>query len=267
MVSVFLTHAVPNWTFSSPVISGQNTGGRLHFCQRECWFEIASSCFGEFPFCFEVCTPLSVLTLTQRATTVAIYTSCGRIGFPHVTDLFLNLFYLAEDIPRIQPCCIVACRSLCVNWRPQKNISDNHKCFCFVIFHSCWGSYVYPRRLPCGKALGSQSESPNQCISYNSHSLLILPLKFMLLFSETPCCGPHCLPNRRVTTDTRVLGQMPSDPFWCTSASKSHIHRHERTISQDLNEIPHTKPKLPALPALPLAVFFSFFLFYHQQQV
>lgn len=83
----------PNLTFSPLVISCQNTGERLHCFQRECWFEIASSCFGEFPGCFEVCTPLSVLTLTQRAMAAAIYTSCGRIGFPHVTDFF-PLFFL-----------------------------------------------------------------------------------------------------------------------------------------------------------------------------
>lgn len=74
--------------FYSLVISWQNAGERLRCFQRECWFEIASSCFGEFPGCFEACTPLSVLTLTQRATAAAIYTSCGRIGFPHVTVFF-----------------------------------------------------------------------------------------------------------------------------------------------------------------------------------
>lgn len=53
-----------NLTFSL-VISCQNAGERLHGFQRERWFKIASSCFGEIPGCFEVCTPLSVLTLTQ----------------------------------------------------------------------------------------------------------------------------------------------------------------------------------------------------------
>lgn len=58
---------------------------------------------------------------------------------------------------------------------------------------------VRRRRLRYSKVPGSQSVSPNQCMSYNSHSLLILLLKFMLLFSATPYCGPQCLPHRRVT--------------------------------------------------------------------
>lgn len=54
----------PTLTFSL-VISCQNAGERLRCFQREHWFKIASSCFVEIPGCFEVCTPLSVLTLTQ----------------------------------------------------------------------------------------------------------------------------------------------------------------------------------------------------------
>lgn len=70
------------------------------------------------------------------------------------------------------------------------------------------------RRLRYSKVPGSQSVSPNQCISYNSHSLLILPLKFMLLFSATPYCGPHCLPHRRVTVTQECRARcrvIPSD--------------------------------------------------------
>ena len=82
----------------------------------------------------------------------------------------------------------------------------------------------------------------------------------MLLFSGTPCCGPHCLPPQEGHGDTRVLGQMPSDPLRCTSTSKSHIHRHYRTISlQTLIEIPHTEPESPASPALLACFFFLFF--------
>lgn len=38
--------------------------------------------------CFEVCTPQSVLNSTQRATTLAIFTSCGRIGRSPLCYLF-----------------------------------------------------------------------------------------------------------------------------------------------------------------------------------
>lgn len=99
---------------------------------------------------------------------------------------------------------------------------------------------VRRRRLRYSKVPGSQSASPNQCISYNSHSLLILPLKFMLLFSATPYCGPPCLPPQEGHSDTRVLCQMPSDSLRRTSTSKSHIHRHCRTISRDLVGMLHS---------------------------
>lgn len=45
--------------------------------------------FGEFPSCFEVCTPLSALTLTQRGMDGAIFISCGRGLSP---GLFVELF-------------------------------------------------------------------------------------------------------------------------------------------------------------------------------
>lgn len=188
-----------NLTFSPLLISCQNTGERLHCFQGECWFEIASSCFGEFPGCFEVCTPLSVLTLTQRAMAAAIYTSCGRIGFPHVTDYFLTFF--CEAIPRIQPAHWNECRNGAIIDRRTKHVvlTDHHTSWCLMLlFFAFVENKCNFSDFHVGKYQG-HSQSPNQCISYNSHNLLILPLKFMLLFSGTPYCGPHCLPHRRVT--------------------------------------------------------------------
>lgn len=43
--------------------------------------------FGEFPSCFEVCTPLSALTLTQRGMNGAIFIYCGRGAFPGIICL------------------------------------------------------------------------------------------------------------------------------------------------------------------------------------
>lgn len=43
---------------------------------------------------------------------------------------------------------------------------------------------------------------------------MIHPLKFMLLFSETPYCGPHCLHDRRVTVTQECWARcrvIPSD--------------------------------------------------------
>lgn len=226
----------------------------------ECWFEIASSCFGEFPGCFEVCTPLSVLTLTQRAMAAAIYTSCGRIGFPHVTDFFsffsarLSLeFSHATDMG-------VGVGEIIERRIKRSAFSSSYALlFYVVIFCRCWVLCVQPRRLSYSKEPGSQSESPNQCISYNSHSLLILPLKFMLLFSGTPCCGPRCLPHRRVTVTQECWARCRVIPSDAPQLPKNHIHRHYRTISHRPHwNTTHTKSESPALPALLLAFFFFF---------
>lgn len=54
---------------------------------------------------------------------------------------------------------------------------------------------------------------------------------------------------------------MPSDPPDAPSLpSKSHIHRHCRTIRKDFNKIPHTKPELPAAPTLLFSACCFFFL-------
>lgn len=85
------------------------------------------------------------------------------------------------------------------------------------------------------------------------------PSEIYVAFQRDPLLWPSLPPPQEGHGDTRVLGQMPSDPLRCTSTSKSHIHRHYRTISLDLIEIPHTKPESPASPTLLLAVFFFFF--------
>lgn len=86
---------------------------------------------------------------------------------------------------------------------------------CTLLFYVVIFTVVAHRRLPrYSEVPGSQSESPNQCISSNSHTLLILPLKFMLLSSGTPCCGPRCLPYSRVTVTQECCARyrvIPSD--------------------------------------------------------
>lgn len=132
-------------------------------------------------------------------------------------------------------------------------------CFNVILHCCCWLFFL----CPCSKVPGSQSESPNQCISYNSHSPLILPLKFMLLFSGTPCCGPHCLPNGSFTVTQECWARcrvIPSDapplPKATSIAATGQSARpHWNTTHQNLN---HT-----ASPALPLAGFFFFFIFYY----
>ena len=117
-----------------------------------------------------------------------------------------------------------------------------------------------PRRLRYSKVPGSQSESPNQCISYNSHSLLILPLKFMLLFSGTPYCGPHCLPHRRVTVTQERWARCRVIPSDAPPLPKATSIAAIGQSSLDLIEIPHNKPESPASPALLLALFFFFLI-------
>lgn len=113
-----------------------------------------------------------------------------------------------------------------------------------------------PRRLRYSNVPGSQSESPNQCISYNSHSLLILPLKFMLLFSGTPYCGPHCLPHRRVTVTQERWARCRVIPSDAPPLPKATSIAAIGQSSLDFIEIPHNEPESPASPALLLALFF-----------
>lgn len=85
------------------------------------------------------------------------------------------------------------------------------------------------------------------------------PSVIYVAFQWDPLLWPSLPPPQEGHSDTRVLGQMPSDPLQCTYVSKSHIHCHYRTISLDLIEAPHTKPESPASFALLLEVFFFFF--------
>lgn len=164
----------------------------------------------------------------------AIYTSCGRIGFPHVTEFFSFCFLCSQAIPYHS---IVSTFVHTIKRRRKRSCLSRQYVLFYVVVLAV---VVRRRRLRYSKVPGSQSASPNQCISYNSHSLLILPLKFMLLFSATPYCGPPCLPPQEGHSDTRVLCQMPSDSLRRTSTSKSHIHRHCRTISRDLVGMLHS---------------------------
>lgn len=86
------------------------------------------------------------------------------------------------------------------------------------------------------------------------------PSEIYVAFQWDPLLWPSLPPPQEGHGDTRVLCQMPSDSLRSTSTSKSHIHRHYRTISIDLIDIPHTKPESPALPALLLAVLVFLFL-------
>lgn len=84
-------------------------------------------------------------------------------------------------------------------------------------------------------APGSQSESPNQCISSNSHTLLILPLKFMLLFPAGgppagwgPSPPPTAPPPPTVGVTVTREAASDSSPMHLFSACRSHIHRRGR---------------------------------------
>lgn len=57
---------------------------------------------------------------------------------------------------------------------------------------------------------GSQSEGPSQCISYNSHTLLIHPLKFMS-FQRDPLRRPSLSLSQEGHGDTRAPG---TDAQW-----------------------------------------------------
>lgn len=194
--------------------------------------------------------------------------------FPHVTDFFFfsSLPTLLFFSPRICLKFSHAAESLLgvrvlieTHTKPSQPIINALVSWYFfsspVVEDCSW--------LPYSREPGSQSESPNQCISYNSHTLLILPLKFMLLFIETSCCGPHCLPDRRVTVTQECWARcraIPSDATPLPRATSIARTGQSATISMKSQ----WKPELPASPALLLEAFLSlffFFLFHQQQQV
>lgn len=88
------------------------------------------------------------------------------------------------------------------------------------------------------------------------------PSEIYVAFQWAPLLRPSLPPRQEGHSDTRVLGQMPSDPLWCISASKSHIHCYDRTISLQFIEIPHTRPESPASPAILLFYSLSLSVFF-----
>lgn len=169
---------------------------------------------------------------------------CNRLYPPPF--FFFSFFFSTEAIPchRIESeLAYYQKNPSCVQW-PYMLL------FYVVIFTVM----VRPRWLRYSKVPGSQSESPSQCISYNSHSLLILPLKFMLPLIETPYCGPCCLPYRRVMVTQECWTRcwvIPSDvPPLPKATSIAAIGQ-----STELIDIPHTKPESLALPTFLLAFF------------
>ena len=79
---------------------------------------------------------------------------------------------------------------------------------------------------------GSQSEGPTQCISYNSHTLLIHLLKFMS-FQRDPLRQPWLPLSQEGHGDSRARGQMPNDSLRCTSTCKSHINADIMDINRN----------------------------------
>lgn len=189
-------------------------------------FKIAGSCFGEIPARFEVCTPLGVLTLTQSAVAAAIYTSCGRIGPPTNPPTLIFLKRFSSFFPSCLAIPLAGFTNASARnqkmHKKKKPISSQSAVragfYLFIspfFFLSSSFSCCYFRRpgastpspwLASQVPRGSQSESPNQCISSNSHTLLILPLKFMLLFpagGPPAGWGPRRPPYSRGHGDTR----------------------------------------------------------------
>lgn len=187
-------------------------------------FKIAGSCFGEIPARFEVRTPLGVLTLTQSAVAAAIYTSCGRIGPPTNPPTLIFLKRFSSFFPSWLAIPLAGFTN--ASARNQKTHKKTHLVsvgrlrwvlfiyFAFFSFSSSFSCCYFRRpgastpspRLASQVPRGSQSESPNQCISSNSHTLLILPLKFMLLFpagGPPAGWGPRRPPYSRGHGDTR----------------------------------------------------------------
>lgn len=167
-------------------------------------FKIASSCFGEIPARFEVRTPLGVLTLTQSGylyilwenrTPQPPYTLLLPPPLIFLKRLFFFIFFFFPFLPAIPLAgsANVSARNQKTHKNPISSQSTVRGFFPPLFFPPSF-SCCYFRRpgaptpsLASQVPPGSQSQSPNQCISSNSHTLLILPLKFMLLF---PAGGP-----------------------------------------------------------------------------
>lgn len=241
-----------NLTFYPLLISCQNTGERLHSFQRECWFEIASSCFGEFPGCFEVCTPLSVLTLTQRAMAAAIYTSCGRIGFPHVTDFFFFFYsFFFWGYPRNSAMPQKWAEELL--WQSKKDaqnrlvFADHTRC-CFMLLF-----FAAVEDCSCDFHI-AKYQGHSQRVQTNA-SLTILTVYWFSLWNL--CCFSAGPPTVALTASptggSRWHKSVGPDAEW---SPPMHLRFQKPHPSPDLIEIPHTRPESPASPTLLLAVFF-----------
>lgn len=94
---------------------------------------------------------------------------------------------------------------------------------------------------------GSQSEGPSQCISYNSHTLLIRPLKFMS-FQRDPLWWPSLPLSQKGHGDTRAPGTVAQ---WF---SPMHL-RLQSHITPDIMDINRNHQLSLSLP--PPALFFS----------
>lgn len=86
------------------------------------------------------------------------------------------------------------------------------------------------------------------------------PSEIYVAFQWDPLLWPSQPPPQEGHGDTRVLGQMPSDPLWCTSTSKSHIHRHHRTISLDSHWNTTHQTWMISIARSPVCSFFIFFI-------
>lgn len=130
----------------------------------------------------------------------AIYTSCGRKGFPHAqtSPPTTTLFSFSKATPSLST-------ELGVSYHIIKDVQMHRALVdcarsCFMLLFSRL-HHVYA----VSDTTGSQSEGPSQCISYNSHTLLIHPLKFMS-FQQDPLRRPSLPLSQEGHGDTRVRG-------------------------------------------------------------
>lgn len=225
-----MTHAVSNWTFSSPVISCQRQVEGYAADSRDADLKLPAVVLEYSLVCFEVYTPQSVLTSIRRAT--AVFTSYGRIG---LTSMFFCLFVL-EGISK----CDYRCSFLLVKNR-----------ICILRYSYSKSTWI------------TVTESKPMQLSQFSQSIDSLSEIYVAFQGRPPAVAlaAPSPPYRRVTVTQERWARCRVIPTDTPFASKSHIHRNCRTIREDLNEIPHTKPELPAELTLLLDVFFFFFFF------
>lgn len=146
----------------------------------------------------------------------AIYTSCGRIGFPHATDSPRPTFFFSRRLSHSKE---LRVSYHVINRRRKPPCLSRPYMLLFyvaifpVVAHHC--------RLRYNRVTVMESK-PMHLLQF-SHSI-DSPSEIYVAFQWDLLLWPSLPPPQEGHGGTRVPGQMPSDSLRCTSTSKSHFH-------------------------------------------